>query len=231
MLLNMRTLCHEPLSPFCRKIRIILAEKGLPFELREENIWQPSDDFFQLNPAGTVPVLIDETTNGKIKTAIAHSTAIMEYLEETYPKIRLLPGSASERAECRRLVAWFDEKFNMEVTLNLLFEKIQKRYAGYGPPDMAELRIGLENLQIHLDYLSELIDKRNWLGGNRFSLADIAAASHLSAIDYLGDVPWANFEIVKSWYARIKSRPSFRPLLADRIPGMPPPRHYEDLDF
>jgi glutathione S-transferase len=63
------------------------------------------------------------------------------------------------------------------------------------------------------------------------SLADVAAAAHLSCIDYIGDVPWEAYELAKNWYARIKSRPSFRSILADHIAGMPPPKHYADLDF
>jgi len=74
-------------------------------------------------------------------------------------------------------------------------------------------------------------ERRRWLAGENFSLADITAAAHLSTLDYLGDVPWDNHEPAKEWYARIKSRPSFRPLLADHIPGAPPPKHYADLDF
>ena len=69
------------------------------------------------------------------------------------------------------------------------------------------------------------------MAGEDYSLADIAAAAHLSTVDYLGDVPWTEHEEAKDWYARIKSRPSFRSLLEDNIPGVPPPKHYADLDF
>ena len=136
-----------------------------------------------------------------------------------------------ERAEVRRLVAWFDGKFAHEVTDNLVGEKVMKRFLGFGEPDSAAIRAGHANIRTHLDYIAFLIERRSWLAGERLSLADIAAAAHISCVDYLGDVPWADHEAAKDWYARIKSRPSFRPLLADAIPGLAPSKVYADLDF
>ncbi len=87
------------------------------------------------------------------------------------------------------------------------------------------------NLRYHLSYLSYLADQRKWLAGDDFSIADLVAAAHFSVLDYLGEVAWEDYPVAKGWYARLKSRPSFRSLLADRIPGTPPPLHYTDLDF
>ena len=131
----------------------------------------------------------------------------------------------------RRLVGWFDRKFNAEVTENLVTEKMMKRFLGLGEPDSAAVRAGHVNIHYHLDYIAYLLERRDWLAGNRMTLADIAAAAHLSAVDYVGDVPWTDHAAAKDWYARIKSRPSFRGLLADSIPGAPPPKHYADPDF
>ena len=135
------------------------------------------------------------------------------------------------RAETRRLVAWFDNKFYEEVTVNLVDEKIMKRFLGLGEPNSAAIRAGNNNIHYHLDYIGYLTERRRWIAGDELTLADIAAASHLSCVDYLGDVPWEDHQPAKDWYARIKSRPSFRSLLGDHIPGAPPPRHYADLDF
>jgi len=222
----MRTLYHLWLSPFCRKIRVALTEKKLDFELKAENPAERRPEFRALNPACDVPVYVED--GGPV---IANSTAIAEYLEEVWPEPPLYPGNARERAEIRRLVAWFDLKFDHEVTRNLLGEKLMKRLMRGGAPDSRAIRAGRENFHIHLDYIAWLTERRNWLGGETFSMADIAAAAHLSALDYIGDVPWADHEPAKEWYARIKSRPSFRPILADHIPGEPPPKHYADLDF
>ena len=222
----MRVLYHLWLSPFCRKVRIVLREKGLDFELKTENLWQRREEFLALNPAGEVPVLVEEDG-----AALADSTAICEYLEECYPDPPLLPGQPAERAEVRRLVAWFDRKFSAEVSDNLVGEKILKRFLRRGAPDARAIRAGKENIHYHLDYIGWLTERRSWLAGSSLSLADIAAAAHISAVDYLGDVPWDEHEPAKDWYARIKSRPSFRPILADHIPGEPPPKHYADLDF
>jgi glutathione S-transferase len=136
-----------------------------------------------------------------------------------------------ERAETRRLVAWFDVKFNREVTVNLVEEKITKRFLGLGQPNSQAIRAGCQNIKHHLDYITYLMDRRSYLAGDSFGLADITAAAHLSSVDYLGDVPWEQHNGAKEWYARVKSRPSFRPLLADHIPGVAPPKHYADLDF
>ena len=214
------------LSPFSRKVRVAMAEKGLDFELEFEKVWQRRPEFLALNPTGQVPVLVEE--DGAV---LADSNVICEYLEEVYPEVELIGRDPVTRAETRRIVAWFDGKFAHEVMRNLIFEKVLKRFLGLGEPDSKAIRAGQRNLHTHLDYIGYLAERRNWLAGERFGLADIAAAAQISAIDYLGDVPWKEHAGAKEWYARVKSRPSFRPLLADHIPGMAPPRHYADPDF
>jgi glutathione S-transferase len=173
-----------------------------------------------------VPVLIEPDG-----TVLADANAIAEYLDEVHREKLLLGLNPVDRAEVRRLVGWFDVKFNREVTENLVGEKLMKRLTRIGTPNSGAIRAGHANIGYHLDYIGYLVERRRWLAGDHFSLADIAAAAHLSAVDYLGDVPWDHHEPAKEWYARIKSRPSFRPLLADQIPGVPPPAHYADLDF
>lgn len=222
----MRTLYHLWLSPFCRKVRITLLEKKIEFQMRIENVWERRPDFLALNPAGEVPVLVEPDG-----TALSGSDAICEFLDEIHAEPALIGRSALERAEVRRLVAWFDRKFNHEVTENLVGEKIMKRFLRLGEPNSQAIRAGHANIRHHLDYVSYLIERRKWLAGDSLTLADIAATAHLSAVDYVGDVPWDGYEAAKDWYARVKSRPSFRPILADRIPGVPPPKHYADLDF
>ncbi|HSF93851.1 MAG TPA: glutathione S-transferase family protein [Thermohalobaculum sp.] len=219
-------LYHLPLSPFCRKIRLVLAEKRLEVELIEERPWENRMDFLRLNPAGKVPVLI--TPQGQ---ALAESTAIFEYLEETVPEPPLLPKDPSARAEARRLTGWFDDKFNREVTDNLIFERVTKRIARLGYPDGACLKAGAKSIRVHLDYMTFLLEGHNWLAGPRLSIADIAAAAHLSCLDYVGDIPWEEYPAVRHWYAVMKSRPCFRGLLADHLPGIPAVGHYADLDF
>jgi glutathione S-transferase len=222
----MRLLYHFWLSPPSRKLRLVLQEKGLEFTLKIEKWWERRPEFLALNPAGEVPVLIEPDG-----TVLADAGAIAEFLDETYRDKLLIGINPIDRAEARRLVAWFDVKMNREVTDGLLGEKVMKRLTGVGQPDSTAIRVAKANLAMHLDYISYLAERRRWLAGDHFSVADISAAAHLSALDYLGDVPWDEHEPAKEWYARIKSRPSFRPLLADHIPGTPPPKHYADLDF
>lgn len=218
-------LYHVPLSPFCRKVRLVLAEKRLEVELVEEKYWEQSADFLRRNPAGKVPVLRKDTQ------WMAESTAICEYLDEVYPEPKLIPNDPDARYEVRRLVAWFDDKFHQEVTSKLVYERINKKVTGQGFPDSRNVKEGAKRIKYHLDYMAWLLDHRRWLAGNEMSLADFAAAAHLSSLDYISDVDWNRSAAVKDWYAKIKSRPAFRSILADQVPGFPPPRHYNDLDF
>jgi glutathione S-transferase len=222
----MLKLYHTPLSPYCRKIRMLLKEKELAFELINENVWDRRREFFILNHAGEVPVLVDEDG-----TVACHSTAISEYLEEAYPEHGFLGNTTAERAEVRRIVGWFDSKFEVEVSQNLLFEKIYKRLWQGGTPSSEAIRAGKKNITYHLDYIAFLTSDRQWLAGDKITLADMAAAAHLSSLDYLGDVPWEHAPNAKQWYALIKSRPSFRHILMDRVMGVRPPSHYENPDF
>ena len=222
----MRLLYHLPLSPFSRKVRLVLGEKRLAFELKAEKVWDRRDAYLELNPASTVPTLVEE--NGLV---VPDSGVICEYLEEAYPDTPLLGHTLAERVEVRRLVAWFDGKFGDEVTRNLLAEKMMKRQLGRGNPDAGALRAGYANLRHHMGYIGWLAENRKWLAGASLSLADFAAAAHLSALDFISDVDWGVSAATRDWYARVKSRPSFRPLLADQVPGVTAPAHYADLDF
>ena len=221
-------LYHHPLSPASRRVRLALAEKNAPCELLLEKPWDPSPNLLGLNPAAEVPVLV--IAQDGHREVLSDAQAICEYLEETHAG-SLLGKTPLERAEARRLIGWFDGKMQNEVTALLIGEKALKRLCGQGEPDSALIRAGCANIRGHLDYIGWLTERRNWLAGDMLTLADLAAGAHLSVIDYLGDVPWDAFPLAKEWYARLKSRPAFRGILGDHIPGFPPPKHYADLDF
>lgn len=221
----MLRLYHVPLSPFCRKVRLVLAEKKMDVELIEERYWEQSTEFLRRNPAGKVPILRHE---GALLT---ESTPICEYIEELNPEPSLIPKDAKARYEMRRLVSWFDDKFHHEVTSNLLYERVNKKVTGQGFPDSKNIKEGARKIKYHLDYMAWLLEHRRWLAGDTMTLADFAAAAHLSSLDYISDVDWNRSSVVKDWYAKIKSRPAFRNILSDQMSGFPPPRHYNDLDF
>lgn len=230
----MLTLFHHPFCPRSRFVRIALGEYGEEAHLAEERVWQRREDFLKLNPAGTTPVLVEEGV-----PAIPGPQIIAEYLDETRGAglggRRLLPEGQSGRIEVRRLSSWFNDKFYDEVSGVLVMERVYKRSMtleqGGGPPESSAIRAARHNIRYHLAYIGWLARTRNWLAGERLSYADLAAAAHLSLADYLGDVPWNEDEQAKLWYARIKSRPSFRAILADTLPGVPPSATYADLDF
>ncbi len=224
-----RILHHFPLDPFSRQVRLALGEKKLGFEEVVERYWERPEGLSELNPSGLPPVLVEG--QGMHRVVACEPRAILEYLEEAHGGFPLMARDLSERAEARRLQDWFDRKFHNEVNGYLLYEKMEKRLLGLGAPDLAGIRRGREALRAHMAYVDELLHAREWLAGRRMSLGDIAAAAHLSVIDYIGEAPWDAFKNVRTWYMKIKSRPCFRPLLSDRMPGLPPSPHYHDLDF
>jgi len=222
----MRTLFHLWLHPFSRKVRLALGEKNLKFEPVIEKVWERRTEYMSMNPAGDVPLMVEEDG-----TILSNSSVICEYLDEVYPETSLLGDDPINRAEVRRIVGWFDVKFNREVTEYLIGEKLMKQMLKRGEPHGPSVRAGHANIHYHLDYIAYLIERRRWLAGDQISYADLAAAAHLSSIDYLGDVPWDQHPVAKEWYVRMKSRPSFKNLLKDRVPGFKPSDHYEILDF
>lgn len=222
----MPTLYHHWLNPSARLVRVVLAEKKLSFDLRLEKDWERREAFLRLNPAGEVPVLLMDSGR-----AYAGTRAIIEYLEEAIPVPALLPTDIEDRHEVRRLIDWFHTKFGTEVTRFTVTEKLFKRFLQMGEPDSEAIRCAAHNLKTHLAYIQYLVDRRHYLAGAHFSLADASAAAHISVLDYFGDIDWAKWPVVKDWYLRVKSRRSVQALMTDRIPGLRPPEHYGAIDF
>ena len=216
-----------PLCPFSRKVRLLLGEKQVGYEPVRESPWDRRDEFLDLNPTGQVPVMVD-TDRG---VTLIDSSVICEFFEETVGKQAMLNGTATDRAEIRRLAIWFDTNFYAEITAPLLHERMIKRIVYKQTPEAKVLREAMKAAVAHLDYIDYLLDHRTWLAGATMSLADLAAAAHISIADYLGGIDWKSHEQAKGWYIRMKSRPSFRPLLSERMEGIPPPADYEKLDL
>lgn len=215
-----------PLCPFSRKVRLLLSEKGIAYDLIRENPWEARPEFQNLSHALQTPVIVNPERN----IAIADSRAICEYFEETVDKAPMINGTAINRAEIRRLVAMFDENFFASVTGPLLEEKMKKRLFLRQPPDSRTLRETIKLANQYLDYVDYLIDNRPWLAGATMSLADLSAAAQISVADYLGGIDWAQHEQARGWYSVFKSRPSFRPLLSERMDVIHPPSHYADVN-
>jgi glutathione S-transferase len=230
----MATLYHHSIDPHSRFIRLVMAELQMEASLEEERVHERRREFLALNPAGTIPVLVEH--DGQV---VPGAHVIAEYLDETRGLVlgdrRLLPEDPAGRVEVRRLMNWFHQKFYVEVTEPLLYEKVHKLVVApensARSPEPGILRAARTNIRYHLQYIGHLLHQRNWLAGDRLTYADLSAAAHLSAADYLGDVPWSDNEAAKHWYAKVKSRPAFRSVLADRLRGLPPAAHYTDLDF
>lgn len=230
----MSVLYHHTVSASSRFVRICFAEIDFPADLVEERPWEKRPGFLKINPAGTLPVCVSD--NGY---ALCGPHIIAEWLDESFGVFkrdrRLLAEDPFERAEIRRLMEWFFIKFEQDVARPLLRERVLKLQLpadqGGGSPDPKMLRAGRSNVRQHMKYLSWLAGSRAWLAGDRLSYADLAAAAAISVMDYLGEIDWSESPQAKDWYQRVKSRPSFRPILADRMRNIPPVAHYTDLDF
>ena len=215
-----------PLCPFSRKVRLLLSEKGIAYDLIRENPWEHRDEFQNLNPALRTPVI----HNPERQITLVDSRAICEYFEETVDKAPMINGTATNRAEIRRLIALFEENFFADVTHPLLEERMKKRLVYRQSPDSRILREAMRMANLHLDYIDYLIDHRPWLAGSTMSLADLTAAAQISVADYLGGIDWSQHEQARGWYSVFKSRPSFRPLLSERMDVIHPPAHYADVN-
>ena len=225
----MRTLLHMPFDPSSRFVRLALAEKNLTARLVECPPWGAEGELARFNPANATPVLIEETPAGE-EIAASPASAIVEYLEEVYPRPSLAPGASAARAEVRRLVFWFESKFEREVNAAISRQRIDARKAGIHTTDI-DRAAAQEALAWHLDYFNYLCEQRSFLACAQLTAADLAAAAHLSVNDYLGVIVWRDYPDLKAWYARMKSRPSMRAILSERIIGMKPPPFYDDPDF
>lgn len=224
----MKKFYHWPLDPVARTVRVALGEKRLPFEVVETRPWSVHPEVERLAPGAAPPALIDQTTEGRVVSL--GSQAMVEFLETAYPDVRLIPAGQQDAAEARRLWRWCEDAFQV-VNDNLLAERITQWVRRDRQPDSGALRKGAHALRGRLTFLNALADQRSYLAGRHMSVTDISAAAHLSSLDYFGDVDWDTVPDLRAWYARIKSRPSFRPLLEDRIDGTRPSSHYGNLDF
>ena len=222
-------LYHFPFDPGSRTARLALGEARVEFTETVVRPWEDDCPVGTLNPSGMPPVF--QTGEAGRALTLCEPAAILGWLEDRSKEPFLMPTDAAERAETRRLVGWFDRRFNDEVDAVLLHERMEKPLLRLGPPEARALRAGREALKAHLGMMEGLLATRDALAGRRLTQADMVAAAHLSVLDYFGEVAWATYPAVKTWYMKLKSRPCFRPLLADRFPGVQPSAWYHDLDF
>ncbi len=225
----MPRLLHHKLDPASRLARLMFAEYGVPADLEEVKPWAREPHLLELNPAATVPIMIEPG-----EPPIVGILAVLHAIEERHAPTAiagLFPAKPRGRAEMWRLLEWVLIKLNDEVTRYILEEKIVKRDKRGATPEPSVLRVAKANLAEHLQYFNWLLATRQWVAGDTMTLADFALAAHLSTLDYLGDVLWDGSPETRQWYARIKSRPAFRTLLNDRVAGMPAAAGYADLDF
>lgn len=222
----MRDLYHYPLDAFGRVVRIYLHEKSLDYRSMEEFPWDRKKLFSENHVFSDLPTLIE--TDG---TIIESAYSIIEHVEQSYRANALMGDSLKMKSEVRRISMLFNVYFFSEVTNNIIFEKIIKKYLDRSSPDSSSIRKGNGNLEKYFEYIAWLTNRRNWLAGNEFSLADISAAAQISCLDYVGSIEWEKYPEVKDWYVRIKSRPSFREILHDKIANVSPSSWYSNLDF
>lgn len=214
----MRKLIHLTLSPASRLARLMVAEKRLS-----------CDPVMSEDPNAHLPVFVE--LDGTKREGL---WAIVDHLEGNYPEHPLAPEDPSQRAEVLRWLDWAMGPLHDQVTRRIVYEKGAQRYTGTasrGAPDMNIIRQGREALRFTLKTIGQAAEANGNLAVRECTLADLAVAAHLSALDYFGEIQWAEYPPAAEWYVRIKSRPAFRTLLSDRVPGQPPTASYAELDF
>lgn len=193
-----------PQCPFCRKVRVALAEKGIKYErvfvdLRKKE--QKREEFLKLNPYGKVPVLID---NGDV---IYESSVINEYINEKYPDPPLMPSDLAGRAKVRIWVDFCESHFHtpwFSIYREMTFKPENERNGELIEKSKNEIK----------EYISRLnqgLERHEFLAGS-YTLADAAFTPRVALFDSLGIRIDSEFKNVRNWVERIKSRPSYKAL-------------------
>ena len=222
----MITLYHHPICPLSRQVRIYLKELQLEFKSIKEDYWQKNPEYLTLNRFGVVPAIVFEE-----KKVLSGIYSILEYFVDNLDNFFFMPEDIFQRAAVREYLSWFNEKFYREVTKIIIDEKIVRLFKRAGPPRSDLIKLAKNNLRLHLSFLENTIRDSGYIVGGQISCAEVSAASHLSVLDFFGEIDWDKLEVLKNWYSILKSRPGFKSLLQDQIPGFKPPAHYSDLDF
>jgi glutathione S-transferase len=223
----MLTLYHHPVCPLSRQIRVFLKEAEMDFSMAREDYWLRRKEFLQINPAGNLPVI--ETD--KFSPTLIGTYSIIEYMNENFEDFYFMPKSFDDRAEVRKSISWFNDKFQREVSKILIDEKMIRLLMHAGGPRSSFIRAAKANLNQHFQLLSSALEKKSHISLEKISCADIVAASHISTVDYFGEINWDSWGVIKEWYSIIKSRPAFQTILQDRVAGFTPPKDYANLDF
>jgi len=191
------------LSPRVRKVRIVLAEKGLRYEKVNVDLFkgeQKKPEYLAINPYGKVPALQD---NG---TTVYESTIIMEYLNDKYPNPPLLLADPGQRARARVLMHYGDNPYESAVS-TLAGELLIKPMQG-GTTDQAVVAKAREDLNVCFARLEKEVGNNDYLLGSAFTLADIPFVSWAMLFPNLKvEVPNAK---VNAWLNRLKDRPSVK---------------------
>ena len=221
----MITLYHYYLCSSSRYIRLILEEHNISYQTQLENYWKPQKDFLQLNPAGHLPVLINEEN-----FPVIGANSCMEYIRDLKLRPNLFVDDYKEKAEINRLIHWFDVIFKKEVFDPIIYEKVFTRIIDNITPNSDNIRAALNNLDFHIQYFNHLLINKNYFIKDKLTYLDFLAAANFSILDYLGLLNLKSYENIKEWYFKVKSRPSFKTLLKDQMVGLNPHENYKEID-
>ena len=221
----MFTLYHYYLCPSSRFVRLVLEEYKIKYNVQLENYWRPQKDFLKINPAGHLPVLIDEQNN-----SIIGANSCLEFFKDLNLKPYLLGENYKDKAEIYRLYHWFETLFKKEVLDPIIYEKVFSRVVDNVTPNSSNIRLALQNLSFHINYFDYLLKNQDYFVTNSLTYLDFLASANLSILDYLGLLSFENNDNIKEWYFKLKSRLSFRTLLKDQIVGLSPDEKYKLID-
>ncbi len=223
----MYKLFYHPICPLSRQARIYLHELKLNFSLIKENYWTYNKELLSVNATRIFPVLLNEDS----QINVIGIYPLIEYLIEVYKNFYFMPQEIQFRNDVRKYLIWFNDKFYREVSKILINEKVIKLLNKNTSPKSTAIKIAKNNLNKHFQFLTYCLKQNMYIAYDKLSCADIAAVANISIVDYFGEINWDKWLQIKNWYSIIKSRPSFRPILNDRIAGFVPSKEYSDLDF
>lgn len=206
----MLTLNDLPISPYAQKVKLALLEKGLSFETKSVDLSNYPHGHEQLGPRREVPMLQD----GDLQ--VFDSSIIIEYLEDAYPEHPLLPGQARERARVRMVAALVDTQYEAVVWGVSELNTFQRASGELKATMLARASEQVASLNARLE--AELAG-REWLNGEQFGFADIAAYPHVNGASSQGNKP-APGSRLEAWLRAVRARPSAQRCKQDIIATM-----------
>jgi len=204
-------------SPFVRKVRVVLAEKGVPYSLEQVNPFRPAPEFLAISPLKRIPVLRD--TDQPEPNTLPDSSVICDYIEHKFPTPPLYPSDPMQRARALWLEEYADSILAQTIGPGLFFERVVKKMMRAETDEALCAKTLAEKLPPLFDYLEKELGGASYFVGDTFSIADITIATMLVNFDHAGEVLDASrWPHLAAFMTRLHDRPSFKACIEEERP-------------